>query len=70
MTLREHNQRQIDAALAPENRWYCSEFYGREITDHDALLEYFIKHGGAEFFGQPRFACKPANANHVFLRAE
>jgi hypothetical protein len=54
MTLKEHLQRQIDAALAPENRWYCSEFYGCEITDGDVLLEYFIKHGGAECFGEPR----------------
>ena len=53
MTLREHLQRQIEAALGPENRWYCSEFFGREITDPDLLLEYFIKHGGADFFGQP-----------------
>ena len=69
MTLREHLQRQIDAAMGPENRWYCSEFYGREITDCDVLLEYFIKHGGAECFGQPRCACKPV-AEHVFLCAE
>jgi len=53
MTLKEHLQRQIEAAFGPENRWYCSEFYGREITDPDVLLEYFIKHGGADFFGQP-----------------
>jgi hypothetical protein len=56
MTLKEHNQRQIEAALGAENRWYCSEFYGREIVDPDTLLEYFIKHGGAAFFGQPRTA--------------
>jgi hypothetical protein len=53
MTLKEHLQRQIEAALGPENRWYCSEFYGREITDPDILLEYFIKHGGADAFGDP-----------------
>ena len=50
MTLKQRLQRQIDAALGPENRWYCSEFYGCEITDPDTLMEYFIKHGGAEAF--------------------
>ena len=56
MNLKDHLKRQIEAALGPENRWYCSEFYGREITDADVLLEYFIKHGGAEHFGAPRAA--------------
>jgi len=51
MNLKEHNNRQIEAALGAKNRWYCSEFYGREITDPDVLLEYFIKHGGADYFG-------------------
>jgi hypothetical protein len=50
MTLKQRLQRQIDAALSPENRWYCAEFYGCEITDPDTLMEYFIKHGGAEAF--------------------
>jgi hypothetical protein len=67
MTLKEHNQRQIDAALAPENRWYCSEFYGREITDGDVLLEYFIKHGGAECFGKPRCSCSAKSSNQPAL---
>jgi len=56
MNLKEHLKRQIEAALGPENRWYCAEFYGREISDEDVLLEYFIKHGGAEHFGEPRRA--------------
>jgi len=50
MNLKEHNHRQIELALGPENRWYCSEFYGREITDPELLLEYFIKHGGSDAF--------------------
>jgi hypothetical protein len=54
MNLKDHLKRQIEAALGPVNRWYCSEFYGREITDADVLLEYFIKHGGAEHFGDKR----------------
>jgi len=67
MTLKEHLQRHIDAALGPENRWYCSEFYGREITDGDVLLEYFIKHGGAEFFGEPRRR-NVATTDHALAR--
>jgi hypothetical protein len=54
MNLKDHLNRQIEAALGPVNRWYCSEFYGREISDPDVLLEYFIKHGGAEHFGTAR----------------
>ena len=52
MKLREHLQMQLAEALDPVNRWYCSQFYGREITNVDVLLEYYIKHGGAESFAQ------------------
>ncbi len=44
----EFIQIQLRQALGPENKWFCSEFYGREITDPDTLLAYYIKHGGAE----------------------
>ena len=43
---------QLAEALGPENRWFCSEFHGREITDPDVLLSYYIKHGGAEGFAK------------------
>ena len=52
MKLKEHLQMQLAEALGPVNRWYCSQFYGREITDPDELVEYYIKHGGAEAFAR------------------
>jgi hypothetical protein len=64
MNLKQHLTCQVEAALGSENRWYCSEFYGREITDPDVLLEYFIKHGGAEHFGAPRAHAHEAHEAH------
>jgi hypothetical protein len=57
--INEHLASQVREALGAENRWYCSQHYGCEVTDPDKLLEYYIKHGGAEFFrknkcGEPR----------------
>jgi hypothetical protein len=54
--LRQHNLRQIALAMGPVNRWYCSEYYGYDVQDADVLLEYFIKHGGAEHFAREREA--------------
>jgi hypothetical protein len=52
MKLKEHLQMQLAEALGPVNRWFCSQCYGREVTDPDELLEYYIKHGGAEAFAR------------------
>ena len=41
---------QLAEVLGPENRWYCSKFYGQEIKDPDLLLTYFVKNGGAKDF--------------------
>src|SRR5437763_13210375 len=41
---------QLAEALGSTNRWYCAQFYGREIHDKEILLAYFIKHGGADDF--------------------
>ncbi|MGA3066794.1 MAG: hypothetical protein ABSF29_08110 [Tepidisphaeraceae bacterium] len=38
---------QLDEALGSINRWFCSEYYGREIDDHELLVEYYVKSGGA-----------------------
>jgi hypothetical protein len=43
---------QLAEALGPENRWYCSEAFGREIDDPDTLLTYYIKSGGAADFAR------------------
>jgi|HubBroStandDraft_6_1064221.scaffolds.fasta_scaffold5728392_1 hypothetical protein len=39
-------------ALGPVNKWYCSQFYGYEVTEPEQLLSYYIKHGGASHFRQ------------------
>lgn len=54
MSLNEHIRKQIEAALSPVNRYHAWKHYGREITDPEALLRYFIKHGGADDFGRNR----------------
>ena len=54
-------QKQIDEALGPVNRWYCSEYFRREITDPNKLIEYYIRHGGAvDFAKRHRGDCEPA----------
>ena len=54
MSLEDHIRRQIAAAMSPVNRYYASRHYGREVTDPETLLRYFIKHGGADDFGRNR----------------
>lgn len=41
---------QLAEALGAVNRFYCSQAYGQPIDDHELLLRYFIKSGGAEDF--------------------
>jgi len=41
---------QLAEALGPDNRWYCSQCFGRPIDDAEILLIYFIKSGGAKDF--------------------
>ncbi len=43
---------QLREALGPVNKWYCSQYYGYEVTAPDLLLAYYIKHGGAAQFRQ------------------
>ena len=38
---------QLAEAFGSENRWFCSEAYGRKVDDEDLLLTYYIKSGGA-----------------------
>jgi hypothetical protein len=52
MELKDRILRQVQDALGPVNRWYCSEYHGYEVTDAEQLLEYYIKHGGAERFAK------------------
>jgi hypothetical protein len=57
MTLAEYLRLQMVEALGDENRWYCSQYYQREITDHEILFRYYIQHGGAKNFAE-RFGDK------------
>ena len=54
MELKDYVRLQLEEALGPVNRWYCSEFYRHEVTDPNLLVEYYIKHGGAEQFARRR----------------
>ena len=48
----EFLEQQRREALGSVNKWFCSQFYGHEVTDPEALLAYYIKHGGAKHFRQ------------------
>jgi hypothetical protein len=43
---------QLAEALGPDNRYFCSQFYGREIKDPETLIGYFIDQGGAADFAE------------------
>jgi hypothetical protein len=43
---------QLSEAFGSVNRWFCSEAHGREITDLELLLIYYIKSGGAADFAE------------------
>lgn len=45
-------EQQKREALGETNKWFCSQFYGYEITDPELLLAYYIKHGGASGYRQ------------------
>ncbi|HEX3357028.1 MAG TPA: hypothetical protein VHS31_08665 [Tepidisphaeraceae bacterium] len=54
MDKKSYVQMQLEEALGDVNRWYCSRYYNKEVTDPETLLRYYIKHGGAEHFAQTR----------------
>ena len=41
---------QVAEALGSDNRWFCSQAYGRPINDPELLLRYFVKSDGARDF--------------------
>jgi hypothetical protein len=43
---------QLAEALGPVNQWYCSQAYGRCVTDHESLIVYFVRSGGAVDFAR------------------
>ena len=52
MEFKKHCLEQVKEALGDDNRWFCSQYYGYKVTDPEILLEYYIKHGGAEKFAK------------------
>ena len=62
MSIADYLAAQMREALGPVNKWYCSQHFGREITDPETLLRYYIKNGGARHFalGNPSASCPPA----------
>ena len=58
-------QLQLAEALGEVNRWFCSQFYNREITDPEILLEYFVRSGGAASFAT-RFLQAFSDTNRWF----
>jgi len=50
MEIAEILGRQMQEALGSVNKWYCSQYYGYEVTDGEKLLAYYIKHGGAQHY--------------------
>ncbi len=50
MELAEVVKAEVREALGPDNKWFCSKHFGREITNPDTLLTYYIRHGGPEEF--------------------
>jgi hypothetical protein len=56
---------QLAEAFGPTNRWFCSQYFGRHITDLDLLLAYYIKSGGATEFAA-RFNEAMGHANRWY----
>jgi len=50
--LSEYLDEQLHEALGAVNKWFCSQYYGYEVTSPELLLTYYIKHGGASHFHQ------------------
>jgi hypothetical protein len=56
---------QLEEAWGSNNRWFCSEAFGREINDLELLLIYYIKSGGAADFAR-RFDEAMGKANRWY----
>lgn len=61
--MKEHIRMQLDEALGPVNRWYCSQHHGYEVKDPETLLRYYIHHGGATYFAEHKSPLRPRRAN-------
>ena len=53
---------QLAEAVGQDNRWYCSQYFGRQIDDPEILFRYFVKSGGATDFAR-RYSLALATEN-------
>ncbi len=57
-------EQQRREALGADNKWYCSQHEGYEVTDPETLLKHYIKYGGAYRFRQEH-CCELSSASQV-----
>jgi hypothetical protein len=60
MDLAEIVAHEVQEALGAVNKWYCSKYYGYDVTDPDTLVAYYIKNGGAQHYRESLVAIVPA----------
>jgi len=52
MQFNDRIRQQLAEALGPDNKWFCSQKSGHEVTDPETLVKHYIKNGGAEDFAR------------------
>ena len=52
MSISDYLAEQMREALGPINKEHCSKHYGREVSDAETLLRFYIKNGGARHLAQ------------------
>ena len=60
MQFNDRTRKQLAEALGPDNKWFCSQKSGHEVTDPETLVKHYIKNGGAEDFAR-RFESPPSS---------
>ena len=65
MSFQEYVRMQLEEALGPVNRWYCSQRHGYDVRDPDKLVEHYVRNGGAESFSR-RFRI-PVPSEHQWM---
>src|SRR5689334_3197800 len=45
-------RKQMSEALGPDNRYFCSKYFRRQVDDPEQLWRYFIASGGAADFAR------------------
>ena len=50
ITLARRSAIHLAEATSPENRWYCSQHFGYNVTSIEILLKYYIERAAATFY--------------------